>query len=555
MTVKAPNGSRTRALIRAAGMIAVVTILARIAGFIRYLVFGASVGAGDVGTAYSSANLVPNVLFEAAAGGALAGMVIPLIAGMEITASRRADRIISALLTWTLIITAVLAGLVIAFAHPISEFVFAQGSSSLSTAGVDLGARLLRVFALQLPLYGITIVLGAFLQARKRFFWPAFVPLVSSLMVMATYAAYAASVPPAVSVATLPPGGEFWLGWGTTLGVAAMALPLIIPSLKAGLRYRPTLTLPRGVTRHALGLAAAGMTAVLAQQAVTALVLILAVRAGGSGTLPLFQYGQAVYLLPYAILLVPIMTTVFPTLSESRLDGDKAELSRLALGSMLSITALAGVGGAALWGASVGLERFFTAIDRTGVVGVGAVTAAFAIGLIPFGVVMHSIRVLNAALKSREALMVGAVPWLCAGLLITFTVLTSSTRTASEAAVLFAFSIAIGQIVGAVSAITVLREHTLAPEDGAAMMRGTATAAMASIVASVGGYFGGRAAEPMMTGAATAALLGAVIGVAAGAACLGLIAVLDPARARAVIGIAGSLLPGRRAERTADESA
>src|SRR5699024_11211401 len=66
-----PGGSTTaRAIVRGAGLILVITAIARIAGFVRYLVFGASVGAGDVGTAYSTANLLPNVLFEVVAGGA-----------------------------------------------------------------------------------------------------------------------------------------------------------------------------------------------------------------------------------------------------------------------------------------------------------------------------------------------------------------------------------------------------------------------------------------------------------------------------------------------------
>ena len=214
-------------LVRAAGMIALITILARIAGFVRYLVFGSTVGAGDIGTAYATANLVPNVLFEAAAGGALAGMVIPLIAGLDLVRGARSGQIVSAILTWTLLVTGVLAAAVALGAPLIAQVVFGSGSQSFNAPGIELGTRLLRVFAPQLPLYGITIVLGASLQAQRRFFWPAFVPLLSSLVVMGTYYLYRAAVPASVSIASLNASGEFWLGWGTTLGVAAMALSLI----------------------------------------------------------------------------------------------------------------------------------------------------------------------------------------------------------------------------------------------------------------------------------------------------------------------------------------
>ena len=74
--VPSPRSGRiARSVLRGAGIILIVTVFARIAGFVRYLVFGASVGAGDVGTAYTTANMLPNVLFEIVAGGALAAAV------------------------------------------------------------------------------------------------------------------------------------------------------------------------------------------------------------------------------------------------------------------------------------------------------------------------------------------------------------------------------------------------------------------------------------------------------------------------------------------------
>ena len=46
---------------------------------------------------------------------------------------------------------------------------------------------MLRVFAPQLPLYGIGIVLTGVLQAHHRFAWPVIAPLLSSVTVMAAY--------------------------------------------------------------------------------------------------------------------------------------------------------------------------------------------------------------------------------------------------------------------------------------------------------------------------------------------------------------------------------
>ncbi|HEX5496361.1 MAG TPA: hypothetical protein VFX70_17485, partial [Mycobacteriales bacterium] len=66
---------------RAAALIAGLTMLSRVVGFGRILVFARTVGSTCVGGSYQSANTVPNILFEIVAGGALASLVVPLLAG------------------------------------------------------------------------------------------------------------------------------------------------------------------------------------------------------------------------------------------------------------------------------------------------------------------------------------------------------------------------------------------------------------------------------------------------------------------------------------------
>src|SRR5699024_8205384 len=168
---------------------------------------------------YSTANRLPNVLFEVVAGGALAAVVVPLIPGLvperdphpsagddaalvdpdpavassddtrptivhtEVPVGRRArseraDHIISALPPRILAVSTVLALIALALAVPLAQLLLAVEDDAAS--GAPLGAALLRIFALQLPRYGISVVLVAYLQARKRFLWPAMVPLISS---------------------------------------------------------------------------------------------------------------------------------------------------------------------------------------------------------------------------------------------------------------------------------------------------------------------------------------------------------------------------------------
>ncbi|MEW1953814.1 lipid II flippase MurJ [Terrabacter sp. NPDC080008] len=303
----------TRRLFAAAGSIAVITLVARIVGFGRWFVFSHSVGATCVGSVYQSVNAVPNVLFEIAAGGVLAAVAVPLVAGALGRGDRdQADATASALLTWAVVVLVPLGALVALAAEPIASTLLGTGCAD----EVRLGAELLRIFAVQIPLYGVAIVLAGVLQAHHRFAGPASAPLLSSLVVIGTYVAYRAAVPdPAAEIGAVPSHALLVLGLGTTLGVAALALPLLVPVRRAGVRLRPALRFPDGVARRVRVLALSGLLAVAGQQLATLVVIRLANDRGGAGTLNVYTYAQAVTLLPYAVLAVPLATAAFPSLA------------------------------------------------------------------------------------------------------------------------------------------------------------------------------------------------------------------------------------------------
>ncbi|GAA2478826.1 murein biosynthesis integral membrane protein MurJ [Terrabacter carboxydivorans] len=307
-----PSLSR-RGLFAAAGTIALITLVARVVGFGRWFVFSHSVGATCVGSVYQSVNAVPNVLFEIAAGGVLAAVAVPLVAGALARGDRAdADTTASALLTWAVAVLVPLGVVVAVAARPIAASLLGTGCAG----EVDLGAELLRIFAIQVPLYGVAIVMAGVLQAHHRFVGAAVAPLLSSVVVIATYLAYRALAgDPAAEIDRVPPEALVVLGVGTTLGVVALALPLLVPVRRAGVRLRPRLRFPAGVGGRVRLLAASGLVAVAGQQVATLVVIRLANDRGGAGTLNVYTYAQAVTLLPYAVLAVPLATAAFPSLA------------------------------------------------------------------------------------------------------------------------------------------------------------------------------------------------------------------------------------------------
>ncbi len=102
--------------------------------------------------------------------------------------ARGARRIASALLTWTVLLLVPVSAALALAAHPIVSALLsgAPGCPRGPLAGV--GARMLIVFAPQVLLYGLAVVLYGILQSHRRFGAPALAPLLSSLVVIGAYA-------------------------------------------------------------------------------------------------------------------------------------------------------------------------------------------------------------------------------------------------------------------------------------------------------------------------------------------------------------------------------
>lgn len=414
---------------RAAAVIAAATLLARLAGFARTLVFSHTVGAGGVGDTYQTVNMLPNVVYEVAAGGALAAVAVPLIAG-QLGSGRRedADRTASALLTWAAAVLVPLSVLLALTAPWLSDALL--GHTTVPGAA-DLGSTMLVVFAPQVALYGVGVVLAGVLQAHRRFLGAALAPLLSSLVVIGAYVTYRFVAAPGTTPADLSTGAMWVLAGGTTLGVVVLSLPLLVPVVRSGVRLRPTFSFPEGAARRAGSLAGAGVLALVAQQAAVAATLWLthAPRTVDTGVVNVYTYVQAVYLLPYAVLAVPIATSAFPALAHSTAAEElKAQVGTSARDTLAA--ALRGIllltAGAAtvLMAVSRPVGVFFGSFDRGAHSGGGAALAAlpgalsaYAPGLVGFSVAALLTRALYVRGRPIHAALAVAGGWALAALI------------------------------------------------------------------------------------------------------------------------------------------
>lgn len=511
----------------AAALISVVTVVSRLLGFTRNLVFNGSVGATPVGDAYTWANTLPNVLFEVAAGGALAGALIPVVAG-PLARGMRDDvsRIASAMLGWTLAAMVLLAALLAALAEPLS-LLFHSADDPQRRA---LVVFLVRVFAVQLPFYGLAVVLSGVLQAQRKFFWPAFAPVLSSLVVIASYAGYgrlltAAAVDAGTQdVAALPDGAATLLAWGTTAGVVAMSVPLLVPVLRSGVRLRVGLRFPPGVAARARGLALAGIGGLVAQQVAVLATLQLSTRYGGDGALSAYQtIVQPVYLLPYAVLAVPLATSTFPRLAARAAAPDRAGYAPLAAVTTRAVLVASAVGAAVLAAVAPAATSVFRSIGVGDVTLVGSVTEALTLiapGLLGMGLIFHVSRALYALERGRLAVLAVSSGWLTVVVAswIACAVLVRDGQDGAATLRALATGNTLGMLVAGLVLVLVLRSAAGA-EAVSGLGRTLAVLVAAGAVAGVAGRWTVDAVQDLAEG-----LPGAVAAAAGGAAlCVALV--------------------------------
>lgn len=527
------SAGRRSGILAAAGVIAITTLLARVFGFGRWLVFSHSVGATCVGEAYATANQLPNVLFEVAAGGALAAVAVPLVAGALARGDREsADRTASALLTWAVSVLVPLSVLLALAARPLANLLLSERSDlgCRPDSQLDLAVSMLIVFAPQVPLYGLGIVLAGVLQAHRRFLAAALAPLLSSLVVIAAYATYGQIAagdrgdPAKVSDTALAV-----LAGGTTLGVVALSVPLIVPVLRAGVRLRPTWRFPEGQARRAAQLAGSGLLALVAQQVTVLATVWAATHRGGEGAVNVYAYIQALYLLPYAVLCVPLATAAFPSLvaegeEQRRVSGQT--LSR----TLRAIIAAGALGATVLIAVALPAGRFFAALDASGDSGeptsIGALQpglVAYAGGVLGFSVIALLQRAVYARGRAWWGAGIVAAGWLVAALL-PLLVLREGAGSDRTLTVLGAGS-TLGMTVAAGGLVWLV-----AREWGADVVRPSARTTVAAVVAAAVGAAAGTALSALIDphGLVAAAVTGLAAAVLAAIVFAAVLQVADP---------------------------
>jgi putative peptidoglycan lipid II flippase len=462
---------------RGAALVAGLTIASRILGLVRTLVFSQTVGAGCLGTAYVTANQVPNLLYELVLGGALTSAMVPILArsaehaDADPQARARVSQITSALLTWSVILLVPLTLAIAAAAHPIASLLIPSNPNAHCPRAdmVYVTGNMLEVFAPQALLYGLSVVLYGLLQAYRRFTAPTIGPAVSSLVLISCYLAFV-PLDRGLPFGRLPLSAELVLSAGTTLGVAALVLVAAPPTWRLHLRLRPALRFPPGVARRAGGLAVVGVIELIIIDVASVVGITLANGRGETGAIVIFNYASQVFNSIAAILALSIVVSAFPVLSAR----EGPVFDRTCAGSTRAVLLMSWLGTAVMAAITVSAAHVL-AKQPAQVPELIQAFACFAPGIAGTAVITNLSRVMFVIGRLKVAAAALAGGWL---LTIVADVILAELAPPRLVVAALCLGQTIGQTVVAVPVVIVTR-RICGPE----ALRGVGRAALAGLVA------------------------------------------------------------------------
>ena len=228
VTSPAPDPGRRRGgqgqLIRNTGVTSIAAGAGVVSGLLLDVSIAAGFGAGRSTDAFFVAARLPIGFASVLMAGANQALVPAISTWLVTKGERETARLVSLLLTATLVFGGLLAALVGVIAWPLMRIT----APGLSASSVNLAASLARIMFLVVPLVAGAEVLRAYLNARHAFAAPA-----AMNVVMNGLAALIVLVAAHHNMANV--------AWAYAIGAAAQLAFMLVMSYRKGLRYKASL--------------------------------------------------------------------------------------------------------------------------------------------------------------------------------------------------------------------------------------------------------------------------------------------------------------------------
>jgi putative peptidoglycan lipid II flippase len=387
------SSSKSSSLVRSNITVALGTALSRLTGLIQVIVFGIVIGQNALADAFDGANNSPNSIYELLLGGVLSATLVPVFTRHL---EDNDDEATDAVVTVSMIVLVGLTFIAVVLAPLIFRLISWNVDKSVDVGEYRaVGTALSRIFLLQIFFYGVMALGSALLNARRRFFAPAWAPVLANLVFIAALLAIPTAinhVDPSLDLAHDSRTLRFFLGFGETGGIALMAITVLFALHRAGvrLRFKPNWHHPavRQVFRMSL------WTVGYAASNIVAVYVVKNLAKPGSGGQDAYAKAFTFFQLPHGLLAMSITTTFVPDMARLVARKDRPGfVSRTSLGVRLValFTFPASFGFLVLRRPLFGLLQHGE-FDATAAFRSSQALAGFAIGLVGFSIYLFALR-------------------------------------------------------------------------------------------------------------------------------------------------------------------
>ena len=481
-----------KSLLSSSAVMAAGTVVSRLSGFVRGALLAAALGLGLHAELFNIANTLPNMIYILVAGGVFIAVLVPQLVRAMKNDPDGGDAYANRVITLAaLFLAGVTAVLVIAAPLVMRVFLSARYFEPDYAEQLDSVIAFARYCLPQVFLYGMFVLVGQVLNARRVFGPMMWAPIANNVIVVLVLLGYLGIYGPAAGdelSGGYTAGQEALLGLGSTLGIAVQLLVLVPWLRRAGFIYKPRFDFRGAGLGHTFRLGFWTVLFVIVNQVAYTVVVRLAsdgAATGGTGY-TVYSFAFVTIMVPHSIVTVSLATAMLPRLSQHAADDDLpgvatsvASTLRQALALIVPVAVLLPLisqdAARLVWGHGAAADTYDT---------VGVAIALFAPGLVLFTSHYLLLRGFYALERTRTVFWVQCV--IAATNITLALVLTGGTGPEDTAAgLVLAYGGA--YLVGVVGSYLLLR-HVLGGLDTPLLVRFLVRLVIAVGLAAVAGY-------------------------------------------------------------------
>ena len=301
---------KEKGLLRSSFIVSSMTMISRVLGLVRDIIFARYIGAGGNADAFFVAFKIPNFLRRLFAEGAFAQAFVPVLSEYRTSGSMAAAREFIARISGCLGVTLIGLTVFVVLASPVFTAIFGLGFYLNSPEKFQLTSELLRITFPYLMLISLTGLAGSILNSYDRFAVPAVTPVILNIVLIIA----------AMFVSPWLDQPVFALAWGVLIAGVIQFLFQLPFLMKLGLLPHPEVNWGDESVRKVLKLMVPAMFGVSVSQ-INLLFDTLLASFLPTGSISWLYFSDRLTELPLGVFGVGIATVILPKLSRQFING------------------------------------------------------------------------------------------------------------------------------------------------------------------------------------------------------------------------------------------